>query len=518
MRQAIFVVCALVFAGSAGCASAPVSKTATVDLAKADALVAEGCYDCLTEARDIYAKVGVGKARPIVLPRLFETTVLLGLREKELALDPAARFDEARTLIKELPVTYTASEYLEIANAILPDGGGTPRGELASRRFTSDKVTAWRTNLGAGEGSAIFREYLTAGIECTIMPTNVAPTSGAAASQAPIRVPAQAVIQASTHLLMYRKGSCPFMSRPTMTALIEAAPRFLEAGIMLGRVRSIQPTGKEIADALNWLGAGVTKWPNSPTITYALGALHQARSDCKSALPFYDRTLALKPRHEDAHLGRLICLSYTAQHAAAIAEATGMIADKNNEGEARYWRAWNERETGQLEAARADSDRMKQILYNDRAVTLAGQIEHDQSDLGLADKDLTDGIKLNENNCIAAWYWSLVQLKREDWVKTAEGFVRAMRCYESAVLYDKSKLLEMQKAENVDEVFRAAQVAGFEAAIKEDSSQVSASAYNAAVNYARANNREKALEYCDLAAKDPDRAKQAAELRALIVK
>ena len=58
----------------------------------------------------------------------------------------------------------------------------------------------------------------------------------------------------------------------------------------------------------------------------------------------------------------------------------------------------------------------------------------------------------------------------------------------------------------------------FEAAIKDDTSQVSASAFNAAINYARANNREKALEYCDLAAKDPDRAKQAAELRALIVK
>jgi hypothetical protein len=38
------------------------------------------------------------------------------------------------------------------------------------------------------------------------------------------------------------------------------------------------------------------------------------------------------------------------------------------------------------------------------------------------------------------------------------------------------------------------------------------------VNYARANNREKAIEYVDLAAKDPDRAKQAAELRALIIK
>ena len=498
MRQALFVVSALALAGLTGCASAPISKTATVDLAKADALVAEGCYDCLSEARDIYAKLAVAKARPIVLPRLFETTVLLGLREKELALDPAQRFDAAKAMASELPPSYSAGGYLEIANAILPDAGGTPRSELSARRVMADKLTTWRASLAAGEGSAPFREYLTAAIDCTIGPGTA--------------------IAASTQLVTYRRGNCQLMNRPVLTTLIQQSPRFLEAGVIIGRVRTLQPTGKEIADSLNWLNAGVAKWPNSTTITYALGALHQARSDCKSALPFYDRTLALKPRHEGAHLGRLICLSYTGQNAAAIAEATGMIAEKNEEGEARYWRAWNERETGQLEAARADSDRMKQILYNDRAVTLAGQIEHDQTDLALADKDLTDGILLNENNCIAAWYWALVQLKREDWVKTADGFVRAMRCYESAVLYDKSKLLEMQKAENVDEVFRAAQVAGFEATIKEDTSQVSASAYNAAVNYARANNREKALEFCDLAAKDPDRAKQAAELRALIVK
>jgi hypothetical protein len=118
---------------------------------------------------------------------------------------------------------------------------------------------------------------------------------------------------------------------------------------------------------------------------------------------------------------------------------------------------------------------------------------------------------------VAPWYIGLVRLKRQAWVPTAEAFVAAMECYSGAVAYDKLKLEEMKTAD-VDEAFRAVQIAGFEAAIRDDSSQVSASAFNAAVNYARANNREKALEFCDLAAKDPDRAKQAAELRALLVK
>lgn len=140
-----------------------------------------------------------------------------------------------------------------------------------------------------------------------------------------------------------------------------------------------------------------------------------------------------------------VCLSYLRQHAAAIDQATGMINDRNTEGEARYRRAWNRREINQLPEARSDSDRMKQILYNDRALTLAGQIEHDQDDLGVAEKDLTDATRLNENNCIAQWFWSLVQLKRQAWTPTAEGFVKAMRCYESAVSDDQSKLEEIEE-------------------------------------------------------------------------
>lgn len=519
MRGVSLVVCAVGLALLVGCASAP-PKAPPFDLAKADALVAEGCYDCLTDALGIYTAAAASpKIRPTVLTRVFETNVLLGLREKELALDPVKRFDAARALVPELPPTYTATDYLEMAGAILPDPSGTPRIEIINaRRPAATKPAEWKKSLETGAGGALFREYLSVSLDCSFAAPNTGPARAAAPGQPPVRQPETPQPQSTSTLVTYRRANCQRMDRVMLAGVIDAYPRFLEAGIIVGRVRSTTPTSREIADARGWLTAGFAKWPDSPTITYALGSLNQAVGDCKTALTFYDKTLAIKPRHEDGHLGRLVCLSYLRQHNAAIDEATGMINDRNTEGEARYWRAWNRREINQLPEARSDSDRMKQILYNDRALTLAGQIEHDQDDLGVAEKDLTDATRLNENNCIAQWYWSLVQLKRQAWTPTAEGFVKAMRCYESAVLYDQSKLEEMKKAENVDETFRAAQILGFEIAIKDDKAQVSASAYNAAVNYARANNREKAIEYVDLAAKDPDRAKQAAELRALIIK
>ncbi len=78
---------------SAACASAPVIGGLTqAQLATADALVTAGCYDCLLEARAIYETAAVGKARPLIIARLFEADVLIGLRERELALDSSASF------------------------------------------------------------------------------------------------------------------------------------------------------------------------------------------------------------------------------------------------------------------------------------------------------------------------------------------------------------------------------------------------------------------------------------------
>src|SRR5262245_16525277 len=88
---------------SAACASTPVKKTDQAALDLSDELVRQGCYDCLLEARATYTRIAVGKARPLVLGRLFETEVLIALREKELAMDATAAFGRAKALAAELP-------------------------------------------------------------------------------------------------------------------------------------------------------------------------------------------------------------------------------------------------------------------------------------------------------------------------------------------------------------------------------------------------------------------------------
>lgn len=489
-----------------GCASAPIHKKAALDLTKADKLVADGCYDCLAEALATYERLAIGQARPLIVQRIFETEVLLGLRLKELAMRPNERFDAARKLIPELPATFPTEKYLEIAQSIPPDpAGGVPKRDVidALRRFTVPQLTGYKDALASGP-SAILGGYLTASLECTLVGVGTPP---------PPAPPA------TIGAIAFRRENCLRINREMLTKRVTDDARFTEAGVFVGRVRSTRPGAKEVADARVWLNAAVLKWPRSSSVTYALGALNQTVGDCRAAVTWYDKTLAEYGEHEDAHLGRLMCLSYLRRHPEALEEAGGMIFRKISEGEAYYWRAWNYREMNNLTAARLDSNKMKSLLFNDRVMTLAGQIEYDMGDLPIAEKDLTDAVRLGRgDNCIAQWYWSLVQLKKKAWTPTAEGFVRSLDCYEGDRAKNVGSLDEMKKAENVDEAYRKGQLENFAALINEDDSQISASAFNAAVNYARAQNREKALQYLDLAAKDPARAAQVEELRKLIVK
>ena len=502
----------LVTALGAACASAPINKKAAVELANADKLVADGCYDCLTQALAIYERLAVGQARPLIVQRIFETDVLIGLRLKELAMRPVERFDAAQRVVPELPATFPAAKYLEIAESVPFDpGGGMPKKNTSDSMmaFNPARARAYKDALAAGP-SATLGAYLAASLDCTL---------GARIMATPASSTASATPQPPTELVKYRLENCTPIARELLIKRVTSDPRFTEAGVIVGRVRSTRPGAKEVADARVWLDAAIAKWPRSSSVTYALGHLNQTVGDCRAAVAWYDKTLAEFGEHEDAHLGRLMCLSYLRRHAEALEEAGGMIFRKITVGEAYYWRAWNYRELNNLPAARQDSDKMKSLLFNDLILTLAGQIEYDQTDLPVAEKDLTEAVRLARgDNCIAQWYWSLVQLKKEAWPQTAEGFVQSMNCYEGDKAKNVGYLGDMKKAENVDESYRKGQIANFEEEIRNDDSQISASAFNAAVNFARAQNREKALQYLELAARDPARADQVAELRKLIVK
>jgi hypothetical protein len=75
---------------------------------------------------------------------------------------------------------------------------------------------------------------------------------------------------------------------------------------------------------------------------------------------------------------------------------------------------------------------------------------------------------------------------------------------------------EMAARTDVTEEFRSRQIAGFDAAIAEDSVQRSAAELNAAVNFGRAGDISNATVYMKRAAADPQRRAAVEDLRQVL--
>src|SRR5262245_60677730 len=77
----------------------------------ADSSVRDGCYTCLLKARDDYERLLGDCNSSDLLVRLFETQLLVALRERELAIDEKASMRVAEQLAARLPATANASRY-----------------------------------------------------------------------------------------------------------------------------------------------------------------------------------------------------------------------------------------------------------------------------------------------------------------------------------------------------------------------------------------------------------------------
>jgi len=220
--------------------------------------------------------------------------------------------------------------------------------------------------------------------------------------------------------------------------------------------------------------------------------------------------------HERALLGRTICLSYLSDHRTAIDAASKLIeGSPPNAGDAYYWRAWNDRRLNELPQATADIERAKSLLYNESVLTLAGIIHHDSDRLDAATADLLAAKAANRagRNCSAMWYLGLVEVKREEWLSSAAHFVDAATCYHREVLDTEKRLEDLLQSTILDTAFKTSQAAMLQTALRDDRAQESAAAYNAALQFFRGGDRSKAAVYLDMAARDPARAAQVAELR-----
>jgi tetratricopeptide (TPR) repeat protein len=548
MRQLLVLV--LVSAVGWGCAAkkpsasaleaARLAREAAELKALAESRTLQGCYDCLLEAKAAYAKLATGAERPQMLVRLFETELLIALRERELAIDAAPAIARARALVSELPPTLQAERYVKVVEAVPADSTGLPvAADIAFRRSKVQYVAGldaeivWLMgNAVAAQGTSAIenvlalpvRQYLALSLDCSYFrrarPPAPAPVAGLAATPPVARqVVIDQIPKDAPVLLQYRVGTCYDLRKPPLEAVRKEEPRYAEAAYFLARIDIARANETGAPTARPLLAEAYGRFANSPAVTYLAGNYNQLIGDCKAGLKYYDETVAIEPLHDNALLGRTICLAFLKRFDESIASATRMIAiPSTNLADAYYWRAWVRHYLKDLPLARADIDQAKKILSNNSIHRLAGIIEHDQDDLENADKDLTVAKSMTDGqyDCVARWYLGLNDMKRERWAVSAAHFEDAMNCYERAALFAQDGLRKMQAAENVDPDFKARQITGFEAAIKEDTAQQYASAFNAANHYARAGDVTKAKALLGIAARDPALEPRVAELRKLL--
>jgi tetratricopeptide (TPR) repeat protein len=500
-----YVWALLVAVTASGCAARSSAVPPDKWQAQAAELVQEGCYDCLREARDLYAGAPPA-ARRSVLMRLLEVELLLALREKELAIDPAETLARATAIAAELGRATDMTRYLAIVEAVAPDRSGTPAG----RRLLSP-VTAGREGLEASVAaieaspfSALFRDYLLGAIECGRPAVRRAEPQAAAPSR-------------DVPLLLYRSAICERVDTEPLERVRAAVPRFVETSLFLGRAAMASVPLSDGTLARRYLEEAYSRFPHSPAVTVHLATVTQATGDCRRAEAYFSETLAIYQDHEEARLGRAICRTYLGNADGAIADATILIdTSDSNRADGYYWRAWNRRARKQIDEARNDIDGARALRYNARVLTLAGMIEHDQGEFDAAREDLSRASEMDSRECQARWYLGLVGYATEQWPDSASGFADAADCYARLIAETEAKRDEMAKRDDVSEEFRSRQLAGFDAAVAEDSTQRSAADLNAAINYARAGEVEKATTYMKRAWVDPVRRATIDDLRQVL--
>ena len=503
---------------SAGCASARIRKENTLALAAADAKVLEGCYDCLQDARRTFERLAAGKrsnSSPATVARLFETDVLIALREKELGLDSRGAMERAQALAPRVPATFEAGRVIALADHALPDGNAYPlkatAALLRSNKPFADKLDAELAWIEQAPLTPAVRKYIALAVDCSY-PDRYKERGD---TTNPLERRREVPINAPP-LVAYRAANCANADTLGLKRVLAAVPQFDEAAYALGNVVVwfAGETGGD--DARKYYASAYGRFPRAAGITFMSGWLNLNAGDCREAIRYFDETVAMQPEHDRAILQTAICQSTLHEDSAAIATATRFIAlDTPDIAQGYYWRAIGRLRRRELEMARSDVELAKARSRAAEVLTAAGIIEFEQADFTIAETDLRGARaapKGNEN-CNAGFYLGSVLTKREAWAEAAASYDSAMVCYDDKANVIAAKIEQVRQSRRGSPEFRAKRIASLESDLADRRKRNQTSAFNAASMNARLGNFARAAELLQVAAQSPDLVDQVEKLR-----
>jgi tetratricopeptide (TPR) repeat protein len=480
----------------------------TAELARADALVAEGCYLCLKEALAIYERADATGDAPAAGLRAIDTALLLALRERELGLGGGTALQHAIDLAARQPAPHDIGVFLSVADAQPWHPGGVSKERqdslLPSLRALFKSWPAWRAQLAPGAERDLLRAYYLLALDCTRR------TYQGDGDVPPWQPPANA-----PPLLRYRAAVCPpALDQDALEQIVANTPPFAEAHLFLGELAlgklTLRTAEKRLAEA-------VRAMPELPPAWLLLGHVHLAIEELDLARDAYHRVNIAVPGQRDAMLGEAKSLSYLGRHEEAIA-----ILDEVERlgtwymGEMYYWRAWNRHRLAQHDAANDDVLASRQRMPMDPKVdSLAGFIALARHEVERAEGEFRLAVQhyegRGERDCDSGYYLASTLVMQRKWAEGAPLFERAEPCY---VLDEKAvrQRIATIRASDLPDDRQDRLVASKERDILKVRLQQARSCYNAAVALANLGDPARALPFAERAAAHPDLAAQAKAL------
>ena len=545
-------------------------------LARARELTLRGCYRCLIEARDLYQEVGrQGFVPETVNAGLLRTTLLIGMREREMGLPGGGTFERTVALAGlEVAAAEEMAEAREAAEAEDGPAGragearqppeaadspetvpgtdesaeGVESGEVAASAETASVGPEWETFLQI----AATTPWQDVGVPKDLSEENVyaraiadrdrdawnrvlqplVPTDSLAAylylslnctpewlAEQPPELAEVLAVHDDAVYVRYRQALCAD-EQVALASIQTIEPRFTEMEFFLGRHALEQGRGPQQGDvalAEFHYARAHEEWPEWPAPAMSLGEVARTIEDYEASLPFYDAALALVPEQRDALLGRAQSLSYLDRYAEAVPLLDRLIEmGRWYQAEAHFWRAYNGFNLGDVEGARDDAATSIGHRPEAQSYALSGQIALVQRRLDDARTDLETALDINPQYCYAAFHLGRVHIEEARWIETASAFSRAALCFRASADGLAADLRDLEQNPDLAEDRRARLVARRTDEIAVVRQQAASSFYNAALGYYNDGVLRLARRYAEIAGAHEMFAERSTRLLGLI--
>jgi tetratricopeptide (TPR) repeat protein len=511
---------ALLALAASACATreAPVRRPSADDLAlrsEAESQIRRGCYTCLRSALSSWETL-VRRGVPDAAFEWTKAAILVGLREKELGLEPTTALVDARREVDALNVDDpTRAELiwaLEIAeNApLLVEGVSKETLAAAARRPREPKPRP----AGVDESNP-YVIALELGNVCLAAAREREP--GAARARLDPLVSATKAPSDLTPLARFAVARCPIIQgrNTILTSVLADVPDFHEARYLLGvwyvANRRLVSAEAEFLEAANGLPRMAAAWS-------MLGSTRLAGEEFDMAAGDFRRALSVVPDQREAMLGLARALNFAGRFEEALVPGRRLLdLGQWFVHDANYHVAFAELHLGRLEDADTHAREAQRTNPEDGdTARLVGLVAFRRDELPRAREQFGKALGRNANDCESRIHLGLIHAREARWDHSAVAFLESRSCYETLEAAITRRFAEVDSS-NLStarkESFRARLTARRESARRSQA----ASWMGAAEAETQRGRFDAAIEYSDLAGAHADFAPRATELKRRIL-